>query len=94
MARVLAASDVVVVASGTATLEAALMQTPMVVVYRVSPVTFRLGKRMVQVQSHQPGQPDRRGDGSCPELIQDDATPERIARRGRYRSWSLAREGK
>src|SRR6185436_17784466 len=41
---VLAASDVVITASGTATVQAALHERPMVVVYRLSPLTYRLGK--------------------------------------------------
>ena len=46
---VLQHSDVAVVASGTATVEAALCERPMVVVYRVSPITFLLGRFMVDV---------------------------------------------
>ncbi len=42
-------SDVAVVASGTATLEAALCERPMVVVYRVSPLTWMIGKLLVKV---------------------------------------------
>ena len=42
-------SDVAVVASGTATLEAALCERPMVVVYRVSPLTWIIGKLLVKV---------------------------------------------
>ena len=78
MARVLAASDMVIVASGTATLEAALMQTPMVVVYRVSPVTFWLGRKMAQVR-HISLVNLIAGETIVPELIQDDVTPERLA---------------
>ena len=43
------AADVAIVASGTATVEAALLGTPMVVVYRVSPVTYALGRPFVRV---------------------------------------------
>ena len=78
MARVLSASDIVVVASGTATLEAALMQAPMVVVYRLSPMTYRLGKMMAQVPYISLVNLIA-GDRVVPELIQDDATPGRIA---------------
>jgi lipid-A-disaccharide synthase len=42
-------SDLAIVASGTATLEAALRERPMVVVYRVSPLTWLLGKFLVDV---------------------------------------------
>src|SRR5687767_11525366 len=46
---VLSAADVALVASGTATVEAALLQTPMVVVYRLSRLTYHLGKYLVRV---------------------------------------------
>jgi lipid-A-disaccharide synthase len=48
--QVLAASDLAVVASGTATLQAALLEVPMVVIYRLSPITFFLGKLIVDVK--------------------------------------------
>src|SRR5208283_3831572 len=38
-----------IIASGTATVEAAMMRTPFVMVYRVSPLTYRLGKPRVKV---------------------------------------------
>ncbi len=47
--RALAASDLAVVASGTATLQTALLGVPMVVVYKLSPLTFFLGKLVVDV---------------------------------------------
>ncbi len=74
----LAASDVALVASGTATLEAALMKTPMVITYRMSPWSWRLMKRM----GYQPwvGQPNfLSGRFVVPEFLQDDATPENLA---------------
>src|SRR5262249_48096233 len=46
---VLAAADVALTASGTATVQTALHDTPMVVVYRVSPTTYQLGRRLVSV---------------------------------------------
>jgi lipid-A-disaccharide synthase len=46
---VLQHSEVAVVASGTATLEAALCERPMVVVYRVSPLSWLVGKLLVKV---------------------------------------------
>jgi len=48
--RVLAASDMAVVASGTATLQTALLEVPMVVIYQLSPLTYQLGKRIVKVK--------------------------------------------
>lgn len=48
--RALAASDIAVVASGTATLQAALLEVPMVVIYKLSPLTYQLGKRIVNVK--------------------------------------------
>jgi len=47
--EVMAASDLVLVASGTATLQAALIGTPMVIVYRTSPLTYQIGKRLVTI---------------------------------------------
>ncbi len=48
--RVLAASDMAVVASGTATLQTAFLEVPMVVVYKLSPLTYLLGKLIVNVK--------------------------------------------
>ena len=47
--HVIAASDLVLVASGTATLQAALVGTPMVIVYRTSSLTYQIGKRLVTI---------------------------------------------
>jgi lipid-A-disaccharide synthase len=75
---VLASSDVVITASGTATIQAALHEKPMVVVYRVSPIEYRLGKPLVQVDTF--AMPNLvAGKRIVPELIQDDFTPERTA---------------
>ena len=75
---VLAASDVVITASGTATVQAMLHERPMVVVYRVSPLTYRLGKPFVKVDTY--AMPNLiAGRRIVPELIQDDFTPERVA---------------
>ena len=49
--NVLSACDVAVVASGTATVQAALHDTPMVIVYRVSPLTYAIGRRLVGVST-------------------------------------------
>jgi lipid-A-disaccharide synthase len=75
---VLSASDVVITASGTATIQCALHEKPMVVVYRVSPLTYRLGKPFVHVDTF--AMPNLvAGRRIVPELIQDDFTPERTA---------------
>ena len=60
---ILAAADVALTASGTATVQTALHDTPMVIVYRVSPMTYRLLRRLVTVDTVGHGQPDcRRAD--------------------------------
>ncbi len=48
--EVISASDVVVVASGTATLQAAIHETPMVIVYKVSSLTYLLGRMLIQTE--------------------------------------------
>jgi lipid-A-disaccharide synthase len=75
---VLAAADLAVVASGTVTVQAALHQCPMIVVYRLSPVTYRLGRRFVQVDTFAMANLVA-GRRVVPELIQDDFTPEAVA---------------
>jgi lipid-A-disaccharide synthase len=75
---VLAACDVVITASGTATVQAALHERPMVVVYRLSPLTYRLGKPFVHVDTYAMANLVA-GKRIVPELIQDDFTPERVA---------------
>jgi len=75
---VLASSDVVITASGTATIQCTLHEKPMVVVYRVSPLTYRLGKPFVHVDMY--AMPNLvAGSRIVPELIQDDFTAERTA---------------
>ncbi|MDP1526295.1 MAG: lipid-A-disaccharide synthase [Rhodocyclaceae bacterium] len=74
----LAAADVALVASGTATLEAALLKAPMVITYRMSSLSWQLMKRM----RYQPwvGLPNiLAGRFLVPELLQNDATPEKLA---------------
>jgi lipid-A-disaccharide synthase len=75
--NVLAASDAVVTASGTATIQTALHGTPMVVVYRLSPVTYKLGKPLVRVSMY--GMVNLvAGERVVDELIQDQCTPEAV----------------
>lgn len=76
---VLGASDVVLTASGTATVQAALHGRPMVIVYRLTPLTYRLGRPFVRVKTY--GMVNLiAGETVVPELIQDDFTPETVAR--------------
>jgi lipid-A-disaccharide synthase len=75
---VLASADAAVVASGTATVEAALLGTPMVVVYRLSPWTYRLGRPFVRVP-HYAMVNLIAGRRLVPELIQDGFTPSAVA---------------
>jgi lipid-A-disaccharide synthase len=77
--QALGAAHVAVVASGTATVEAALAGTPMVIVYRVAPLTFALGRRLIRV-AHVGMANLLAGERVFPELIQDDFTPGRLAR--------------
>jgi lipid-A-disaccharide synthase len=74
----LAACDAVLIASGTATLEALLYKRPMVVAYRLAPVTFWILKRMVK--SPYVSLPNLLAQRMLvPELLQDAATPEALA---------------
>lgn len=75
--NVLAASDAVVTASGTATIQTALHGTPMVVVYRLSPVTYKLGKPLVRVSMYSMVNLVA-GERVVDELIQDQCTPEAV----------------
>jgi lipid-A-disaccharide synthase len=76
---ILAASDVALTASGTATVQAALHDTPMVIVYRLSPLTYRIGRRLVTLDTV--GMVNLiAGEQIVPELIQNDFTPEAVAR--------------
>ena len=75
---VLNASDVVITASGTATVQAALHGKPMVIVYRLAPLTYKMGRRFVKVDTF--GMVNLlAGRRIVPELIQDDFTPARVA---------------
>jgi lipid-A-disaccharide synthase len=75
---VLAASDAVVTASGTATIQTALHGKPMVVVYRLSPLTYKLGKPLVRVSMYSMVNLVA-GERVVEELIQEQCTPEAVA---------------
>jgi lipid-A-disaccharide synthase len=75
---VMAVMDAAVVASGTATLQTALYGKPMVIIYKLSPVTYQIGKRLIKLPFI--GIVNLLMDEEVvPELIQDDASPERIS---------------
>jgi lipid-A-disaccharide synthase len=76
--QALGAAHVAVVASGTATVEAALAAVPTVIVYRVSPLTFTVARWLVRVE-HVGMANLLAGERVFPELLQDDFTPERLA---------------
>lgn len=76
---VLKACDAAAVASGTATLQVALAGTPMVVAYRVSPLTYWIARRLVHLKTF--GLVNIvAGELFVPELLQEEATPERLCR--------------
>ena len=74
-------ADVALVASGTATLEAAIMETPMVIAYKVSPVSYFLGRFLAKV-SHIGLVNLVAGKTIVQELIQGEATAMRLAEEG------------
>lgn len=91
------AADLAIVASGTATLEMALLERPMVIVYRLAPVTYALARLFVHVPFI--GMPNLIAERQVvPELIQSAVTPERITTEARRlltdaRAYSVAQEG-
>ena len=73
----MALSDVLFVASGTATLQAAVVGTPMVLLYKTSPLTYRLARWLITVKWI--GLVNLvAGRSIVPEVIQDEATDERL----------------
>ena len=91
------AADLALVASGTATLETALLGRPMVIVYRLAPLTYLLARLLVDVPFI--GMPNLIAEQRVvPELIQGQVTPEHIATEARRlltdaQAYSVAQEG-
>lgn len=75
--NILATADAAWIASGTATLEAALLGCPMVVVYRTSSLTYHAARAVIRIP-HIGLVNVVAGKEICPERIQADATPERL----------------
>jgi lipid-A-disaccharide synthase len=78
--RVMAGADLLLLASGTATLEAACYGTPMVVIYRLSALSYGLARLLVHGVSHVSLPNILAGRRIVPELLQAEATPARLAR--------------
>lgn len=74
----LAAARVVITAAGTATIQAAMHERPMVVVYKVSSLSYHLGRRFLTVDTFAMANLVA-GRRIVPELIQDQFVPERVA---------------
>jgi len=86
--ELMAGSSLVLVASGTATIEATILGTPMVIIYRLSPLSWLLGRLLVKLPyigmvNILAGRP------LAPELIQRKAKPQRIA----SEAWRLLKDG-
>lgn len=78
--RAMIASDVVLLASGTAALEGMLCKRPMVVGHRISPTTYRIVTRLGMLKSRYVSLPNVLADAPLiPELLQHDCIPEKLA---------------
>lgn len=76
--HVLKQARVGIIASGTATIEASLMECPMVIVYRMAELTYQISRRLIQIP-HIGMVNIVAGKRLCPELIQHEASPAAIA---------------
>ncbi len=77
--RALEAADAAIVASGTSTLEAAIYGTPMVIIYKMNPLSWWISKRLVKTRFA--GMPNLIADRFIvPELLQSDATPKSVSK--------------
>jgi lipid-A-disaccharide synthase len=76
--EVMKAADLLLVVSGTATLEGAIAGVPMIIIYRLSPLSYIVGRMLVKVPCIGLANIVV-GRKVVPELIQDEVTPERIA---------------
>ncbi len=77
--EVMAVSDVLLIASGTATLQAAVVGTPMILLYKTTPMTYLLARWLIRVKWI--GLVNLvAGRSVVPEIIQDDATADRLCR--------------
>ena len=91
------AADLVLVASGTATLETALLERPMVIIYRLASLTYALARLLIRVPFI--GMPNLIAERRVvPELIQGEVTPARIAAEATQlltdaQAYSVAQEG-
>ena len=74
----IAASNLIIAASGTVTLEAGILATPMIVTYRLSPITYFLGRHLIKVPFASLVNLVS-GYRLVPELLQWDATPARLS---------------
>ena len=90
--EVMRAADFLLAVSGTVTLEAAILETPMLITYRLGPLSYWLARLLIRVSCV--GLPNLVADQAIvPELIQQDATPERLAATALEILRSPARQG-